>query len=109
MSRGALLDQAPCRFARHFAFDVGLGKSSEAWSPPEARLFEAHSTIRKVCRYLIIWSSSTESRARQSARGDILSWLRTQEAKIGHHGFLWDSMAASDESDLAALDEDDSA
>jgi hypothetical protein len=40
-------------------------------------------------------------------RGDILSWLRTQEGKIGHHGFLDDSKAdLGDEGESAVLDDD---
>jgi len=40
-------------------------------------------------------------------RGDILSWFRTQEGKIGHHGFLDDSKAdLGDEGESAVLDDD---
>lgn len=49
------------------------------------------------------------ARPTSGQRGDILSWLRTQEAKIGHHGFVEGSTAdTGDEGELAATDDNDS-
>jgi hypothetical protein len=65
------------------------------------------------------WWAGEESKALKNLRwarpisgqrADVLSWLRTQEAKIGHHGFMEDSTAELlDGGELAAVDDDDNA
>jgi hypothetical protein len=64
------------------------------------------------------WWAGEESKALKNLRwarptsghrGDILSWLRAQEAKIGHHGRVEDSTAdIGDDGKLPALDDNDS-
>jgi hypothetical protein len=49
------------------------------------------------------------ARPTSGQRGDILSWLRAQEAKIGHRGFLEDDATADDEDNLTTLDDNDGA
>jgi hypothetical protein len=49
------------------------------------------------------------ARPTSGQRGDILAWLRAQEAKIGHRGFIEDDAADDDEGNLTTLDDNDSA
>jgi len=50
------------------------------------------------------------ARPTSGQRSDILSWLRAQETRLGHHGLFEDSTAENgDENDLAAINDRDSA
>jgi hypothetical protein len=64
------------------------------------------------------WWAGEESKALKNLRwarpiggqrGDILSWLRAQDAKIGHESFVEDNAAdTGDDEELAAIDDGDS-
>jgi hypothetical protein len=49
------------------------------------------------------------ARPTSGQRGDILSWLRAQEAKIGHRGFLEDDATTDADDTPLTVDNDDNA